>query len=592
MSNSQLGPELLREYPKSSHLEWLAANGEGAYAMGTVAGANTRRYHGLLVAPWGDSGERHVLFPKVEEEIFVDGRWVELGACQYPGVVTPRGFEYLIDFVAEPEPVWTWMVAGVQVVRRLQLMKRPSGVRLLYSSSVECPFRVRVFTATRGYHGLGTGPDSPLRFAMAGATWEACNEWYRNVEYLEELDRGFPFREDLWCPGTFHGISNSAITASLGEIGQPETRTGADVFLFQKGERLTLLAGYPWFTDWGRDTFIAMPGLLIETGRIDEAKQIFSGFLAHMRQGLLPNRFPDQGSEPEYNTVDGTLWAFEAASHLVQSGQLDWVLAEFYPAGVEIIGWHERGTLFAIGMDPADGLLRCGDEQTQLTWMDARSDGKPVTPRYGKPVEVNALWYNALRLMSAWAGQRGEESRQMKYAALADWAERSFAAVYWNEDADCLYDLPGCAEIRPNQIFAAALTYPLLDPARRRALLQTVRQHLLTPFGLRTLAPQDPSYQGRYAGGPAERDAAYHQGTVWPWLAAPFAIAWEREFGEPHPFPDLEQELHEGCLGSVAEIYDGDAPHHRRGAPAQAWSMAALCTLRSRRQNPPRPPAA
>lgn len=583
MSNSQLGPESLREYLKSSRLEWLASNAEGAYAMGAVAGSNTRRYHGLLVAPWGESGERHVLLPRVEEEIFVGGRWMELGACQYPGVVTPRGFEHLVEFAAEAEPVWTWEVAGVRVTRRLQLLKRPAGVQLTYTSSVECPFRVRIFTATRSYHGLGTGAYSPLQFAMTGATWEACNQWYRKIEYLEELDRGFPFQEDLWCPGTFQGTSNTQFTASLGEAGQLETQTGVDVFLCRKDERLTLLAGYPWFTDWGRDTFIAMPGLLIETGRIDEAKEIFSGFLSHLRQGLLPNRFPDQGNEPEYNTADGTLWAFEAASHLAEAGQLDWVLSEFYPAGVEIIRWHERGTLYAIGMDVTDGLLRCGDEQTQLTWMDARSDGKPVTPRHGKPVEVNALWYNALRLMAKWAGKRGDESRKMKYAALADWAERSFAAVYWNAEADCLYDLPGCGEIRPNQVLAAALTYSLLDPERRRAMLQTVRQHLLTPFGLRTLSPQDPSYQGRYSGGPAARDAAYHQGTVWPWLAAPFSLAWTREFGESCPFPELEQELGEGCLGSVAEIYDGDAPHTRRGAPAQAWSMAALLTLRNRR---------
>jgi len=586
MSNSQLGPESLREYPKSSRLEWLASNGEGAYAMGTVAGSNTRRYHGLLVAPWGGNGERHVLLPRIEEEILICGKWVELGACQYPGVVTPRGFEHLVAFVAEPEPVWTWEVAGVRVTRRLQLLQQPAGVRLTYASSVECPLRVRVFTATRSYHALGTSAESPLQFAMTGAEWEPRNEWYRNVEYLEELDRGFPFREDLWCAGMFLGRSNAEFIASLGEPGRPETRTGADVFLCRKGGRLTLLAGYPWFTDWGRDTFIAMPGLLIGAGRLDEAKEIFSGFLAHLRNGLLPNRFPDQGVEPEYNTVDGTLWAFEAASRLAEAGHLDWVLSEFYPAGVEIIGWHERGTMFAIGMDATDGLLRCGDENTQLTWMDARSEGIPVTPRHGKPVEVNALWYNALRLMATWAKRRGDDSRQMKYAALGDWVEKSFAAVFWNEEAECLYDLPGCAEIRPNQIFAAALTYPLLDPARRQALLRTVQQHLLTPLGLRTLSPQDPAYRGRYIGGPAERDAAYHQGTVWPWLAAPFSLAWEREFGEPHPFPALEQELREGCLDSVAEIYDGDAPHARRGAPAQAWSVAALQTLRNRRKQP------
>jgi glycogen debranching enzyme len=589
MSNSQLGSEKLRDYLKSSRLEWLAANGEGAYAMGAVAGSNTRRYHALLVAPWGESGERHVLLPRVEEEIFVGGRWVELGACQYPGVVTPRGFEHLAGFTPAPEPEWTWEVDGVRVTRRLTLLRRPAGVRLTYSATEACPLRVRIFTATRGYHALGTDAWSPLQFSMTGAAWEPAGVWYRNLEYLEELGRGFPFREDLWSPGSFLGTANAQFTASLGEPGEPHTQTGADVFLCRKDGRLTLLAGYPWFTDWGRDTFIALPGLLIETGRLAEAKEIFAGFLAHRRDGLLPNRFPDQGAEPEYNTVDGTLWAFEAASRLAEAGERDWVLTAFYPVAVEILEWHRRGTMYGIGMDPGDGLLRCGDENTQLTWMDARSEGKPVTPRHGKPVEVNALWYNALRLMAAWAGLRGEGSRHMQYSAWADWAGRSFATAFWNAEADCLFDLPGCAEIRPNQIFAAALTYPLLDADRRRALLNTVRRHLVTPYGLRTLSPEDAAYCGRYEGGPAERDAAYHQGTVWPWLAAPFALAWEREFGEPYRFPDLEAELAEGCLGSVAEIYDGDAPHHRRGAPAQAWSVAAYLTLKSRQ---PRPPAA
>lgn len=577
----------LREYLQSSRLEWLAANGEGAYAMGTVAGANTRRYHGLLVAPWGVTGERHVLLPRVEEDLYVGGRWVELGACQYPGVVTPRGFDWLVEFSPAPEPVWTWEVDGVRVTRRLQLLRQPAGVRLTYHASVDCPLRVRLFTATRGYHSLGTGPETPLRFAMPGAVWEPAAVWYHNVEYLEELDRGFPFREDLWCPGAFVGRANAALTASLGEVGEPETHTGAAVFLWRKPDRLTLLAGYPWFTDWSRDTFLALPGLLTGTGQAEIAREILTGFLTQLRHGLLPNRFADQGGEPEYNTIDGTLWAFEAARHLAEAGQREWVLSAFYPAGVEILDWHQRGTLYGIGMDTADGLLRGGDESTQLTWMDARSDGTPVTPRHGKPVEVNALWYNALRLMAAWAGVRGDAGRQMQYAALADWVERSFAATYWNPAANCLFDVPGCARVRPNQIFATALAHPLLDASRRRALLETVRRHLVTPYGLRSLSPEDPAYCGRYEGGPAERDARYHQGTVWPWLAAPFALAWEREFGERFAFPALERELEQGCLGHVAEIYDGDAPHQRRGAPAQAWSLAALLSLRNSRPLPP-----
>jgi len=587
MSKGQLSADFPRDYLRSSRTEWLVANGRGAYAMSTASGANTRRYHALLVAPWGDGGERHVLLPRVEEEICINGRWVELGACQYPGSTTPRGFELLTEFAATPEPQWTWTVEGVTVTKRLELLEGPDGVRLTYEASEACPLRVRVFTATRGYHSLGTGPETPLQFAMTGANWEAVGVWYHDVEYLEELDRGFPFREDLWCAGVFHGSTGSVFTASLGAVGTVQTLSGAAAFLSRVNGRLTMMAGYPWFTDWGRDTFIAMPGLLIESGRLAEAKEIFNGFLEHRRQGLLPNRFSDAGQEPEYNTADATLWAFEAAQDLWAAGETEWVETVFYPIGREIIEWHERGTLFEIGMDPVDGLLHCGNEQTQLTWMDARSDGQPVTPRHGKPVEINALWYNALRLMAGWAERLGDDARRMKYAGLADWVGRSFVSTYWSDGGMCLLDRPGSAEIRPNQILAVALTHPLLDPARRRELLLTVRLHLVTPFGLRTLSPEDPAYRGRYSGGPAERDAAYHQGTVWPWLAAPFALAWEREFWEPFPFPELEKELEQGCLGQIAEIYDGDPPHKRRGAPAQAWSMAALLMLRAYRR--PRP---
>ena len=461
MSKGQLSVDLLRDYLRSSRVEWLVANGRGAYAMSTAAGANTRRYHGLLVAPWGAGGERHVLLPRVEEEICVGGRWVELGAGQYPGTITPRGFTMLTAFSAAPEPLWTWMVDGVTVTKRLELLEGPDGVRLTYEASEACSLRVRVFTATRGYHALGTGSATPLQFAMTGADWEPVGGWYRDVEYLEELDRGFPFREDLWCAGVFHGATGSSFTASLGEEGTTKTLTGAAVFLSRTNGRLTLMAGYPWFTDWGRDTFIAMPGLLIEAGLLAEAKEIFTGFLDHRREGLLPNRFSDAGQEPEYNTADATLWAFEAAQQLWAAGETEWVETVFYPIGREIIEWHERGTMYEIGMDPADGLLHCGNEETQLTWMDARSDGRPVTPRDGKPVEINALWYNALRLMAGWAERVGDDGRRMKYAGLADWVGRSFVSTYWSDGGMCLLDRPGSSEIRPNQILAVALTHPL-----------------------------------------------------------------------------------------------------------------------------------
>ena len=311
--------------------------------------------------------------------------------------------------------------------------------------------------------------------------------------------------------------------------------TAADQFIVQRGDQSTVIAGYHWFSDWGRDTMIALPGLALATNRPDIARSILLAFAANVDRGMLPNRFPDAGETPEYNTVDATLWFFEAVRALVEkTGDHEFVQRKLYPVLADIISWHERGTRYGIRVD-SDGLLLAGEPGVQLTWMDAKIGDWVVTPRQGKPVEIQALWYNALRVMEGLAERFGYDSDCAHYAEMADRAQASFAQLFWNESEGCLFDVVDGnnrdGAIRPNQILAVSLFHQLLSPEQAKRVVDVVEQHLLTPYGLRSLAPNDPGYRGRYTGDPYSRDSAYHQGTVWPWLLGPFLRAYLKTNG-------------------------------------------------------------
>ncbi len=411
-----------------------------------------------------------------------------------------------------------------------------------------------------------------------------------------ELDRGFDFREDLYSPGLYvfdlePGKWSALCGSSDGtQSGEPPDRKRDPFLIRRSGGSPAIIAGYPWFTDWGRDTMISLPGLLIAQGKLETAREIIEASLETRKQGLIPNRFPDAGVEPEYNTADATLWMFQAMRRWLDAGGDRGFLHDiFLPAAREIIDWHLRGTMYGIGVDPADHLLRAGDPGTQLTWMDARVGDRPVTPRHGKAVEINALWHAALCLMAEWGADGGEECRAESLAV-----RESFRKTFWNPQRGCLYDVVhdggADAKLRPNQIFAVSLGNDLLDRAEQQAVVRIVERELLTPAGLRTLEHSDPDYKPHYQGGPAERDGAYHQGTVWPWLLGPFVDASLIAFGKTPQTLDycrgllhlLEQESARGpCLGSIAEIYDGDQPRFARGCPAQAWSVAEAARLRA-----------
>lgn len=622
-----VGREECRNFEIASRLEWLEADGTGGFAMGTVAGINTRRYHGLLVAALRPPVERHVLLSRVEEEVDFDGHVFALGAAQYPGTVSPSGFQYLEEFRLDPGPIWSFHAGGGILEKQLYLARGLPAVVVRYRANRAGTLRIRLFLAFREFHSLtheNTALDSavksdtgiltfcpyatlpPLYVHHNGTRFIADAHWYNNCEYLRELDRGLDFREDLYSPGfiefslkaeeavwivatTEKGLPAEQLAENPPPRAEPALDRAADQFRAQRADgRPTIIAGFPWFTDWGRDTMISLGGLLIGRGLLDEARQILECFLSYLRQGLIPNRFPDSGEEPEYNTADATLWMLQAAKEYADSGgDVAFVRDEFYPAAKEIIAWHERGTLFGIGVDNSDGLLRCGAEETQLTWMDAKVGDWVVTPRRGKPVEIQALWYNALRLTADWATQFGGTDASLALTAKADRVQASFRAKFWNSARNCLYDVLGDdrpdAKLRPNQIFAVSLIHPVLTAVEeQRAVVRIVETELLTPVGLRTLERGDPEYRGRYEGDQRERDAAYHQGTVWPWLLGPFVTAYLRAFGRTPETLDrcrdvlsgIEEELNRGCLGTLAEIYDGDPPHRPAGCPAQAWSIA------------------
>jgi len=618
--------------------EWLETNGLGGFASSTVTGANTRRYHGLLIAATEPPAVRHLLLSKMEETLIAGDRRFDLSCNLYPGTVHPDGYRRLVQFRLDPFPVSTFEAGGTTIEKRVFMLQGENGVVVEYTGSAACRLEVRPLIAFRGYHDLtqanraldgsyiasgGLVSIQPyatlprLFLAHNAKTLEKEGHWYLNLEYPVERERGLDFHEDLYCPFVLgfdlapgepavviastvrHNVleaasMKSAETAQRLPSADP-LPAAASRFIVRRGEHRTVIAGYPWFTDWGRDTMISLPGLTLATGRLDVARDVLLAFAACLDRGMLPNRFPDAAGTGkqalEYNTADATLWFFEAIRcYLAASRDSEFVRVQLYDKLKDIVAWHLRGTRFGIRAD-TDGLLNAGDRSTSLTccltWMDARVGGKPVTPRNGKPVEIQALWYNALRFVAQLADDFADREAQVFHQNLAAKAGESFNRIFWDErsgylcdviDADGVRDL----SLRPNQTIALSLGYCAIPDDRARKILAVVEKHLLTPFGLRTLSPFDPRYAGIYRGSPAERDSAYHQGTVWPWLLGPFIAASKRFNGEGarDRVPEMLEPLRAFALsrgvGQLPEIFDGDAPHEPRGCFAQAWSVAEI----------------
>ncbi len=632
--------------------EWLTTNGLGGYAGGTVTGANSRRYHGLLVAALEPPGARTVLLQRVDETVIVGGEVYELATSFWQsGSTAPQGYRHLSAFRASPIPTWEYRVGLGRLIKRVAAVPGRNAVAIGYRLEGGPPVRLelKLLANQRDLHGDTHGhpdwhfrqegsEDGTLRVAAwdgattwrlawsEGAEYRPGGQWYWGYHYPEESARGLPPSEDSYCLG-FLGIGLHAgdrLDIVVGtdmledwptvdeladeqerrrgrlvvQAGLPETdeaaalSAAADQFLVRRDstDGATVIAGYHWFGDWGRDTMISLPGLALATRRFDEAAQILRTFARYADQGMLPNRFPELGEEPEYNTVDATLWWFHALDrYLAESG--DEALArEQFPLLAEVVDWHVKGTRHGIKLDLQDGLLMAGAPGVQLTWMDAKIGDWVVTPRIGKPIEVNALWLNGLEVMAELAERFGFDPSPYRRLATA---ARQGMQRFWSAEHGYLYDVinpdgTGDASLRPNQLVALSLPRRAFTPEQEASALAAVREHLLTPYGLRSLAPTDPAYAPVYAGDAFHRDSVYHQGTVWPWLLGPYADAVLNVRGRTDAtrteLRDLVRPLlahldQQACLGSVSEVFDGDPPHAPGGCVAQAWSVAELLRI-------------
>lgn len=634
----QFGPQITTDLSQAVAREWLETNGLGGWASSTLAGAHTRRYHGLLVAATRPPVGRMVLLSKLDETLVLDSGSVELSCNLYPGAVHPQGYHYLKNFTLGPFPTFTYETEEWALRKSLAMVHGEHTLVLRYEllwASGPAQLELRPFFAGRDYHQLSRAnphiqPEARfeqevLRFQayegqpevhllVPGGHFAPVADWYYNHLYPREAERGLDYSEDLFTCGILRcplevGKPLTLIASTLDPRGrdgealleaEAQRRAGlatatdplirqlslaADQFLVRRGDaRHTLVAGYHWFTDWGRDTMISLPGICLVTGRHAQARSILQAFAEHLSQGMIPNRFPDAGEEPEYNTVDATLWFFVAVYKYLQYTQDQEFVRQLWPALQEIIDWHQRGTRYQIRVDQ-DGLLSAGEPGVQLTWMDAKVGDWVVTPRQGKAVEINALWYNALRIMEELAGLFGP-TRAQEYGALANRVAARFGEVFWNEEQGFLYDVVDSEtcdpSLRPNQLLALSLPFPLLEGERALAVFAAVDRHLLTPCGLRSLAPGEPGYRPRCEGPPWERDGAYHQGTVWTWLLGPFITALVRLHGEEGRaraqglIEGLEPHLSEAGIGTLSEIFDAEPPFVPRGCIAQAWSVGEI----------------
>ena len=642
--------------------EWLVTNGLGGYACGTLAGATTRRYHGLLVAALPNPLGRTMMLDHISEIVEpVNGVSQRLGAEERDGNLFLYGAENLSEFRLERGlPVWTYEFGENLLEKRIVLAHLQNTIfvsyRLLRGPSLRLSLRPAVHFRT---HDAELGPrlNAPytisltgdrfslsapdpafptlqMRLVGASPSFSLKPELHEHVTYRTELARGYKAVGELWSHGQFEvalDISDSVTLIASTEdwgtataVGPAQAQTceserrsrllhnapfalkdvtiaelvlAADQFVIApagrvedatrarlQGEELrSVIAGYHWFTDWGRDTMISLEGLTLCTGRPTEARWILHTFAHYVKDGLIPNLFPEGAREGLYHTADATLWFFHALSRYLHYTQDLETLRLLLPKLKGIVAAHVRGTSFGIHVDPRDGLLVQGQEGCQLTWMDAKCDGWVVTPRRGKAVEINALWYNALCLMAAWCG----DDAGREYHDMAAQVRISFNDLFWCEAEQHLFDVvseDGAARdpaIRPNQIFAISLPHPVLQPDRWTAVVDCVCQHLLTPLGLRSLAPSHPDFKATYHGDLRTRDAAYHQGTVWSWLIGPFIDAWLKVNPSGHEearamLGGLKNHLGEACIGTISEVFDAYAPFKPRGCVSQAWGVAEL----------------
>ncbi|HST17439.1 MAG TPA: amylo-alpha-1,6-glucosidase [Gaiellaceae bacterium] len=617
------GPEACGTLEESAQREWLVADGVGGYAMGTVSGLRTRRYHGLLAVAVDGPANRMLGLAALDAAIVSGDARFRLATDEWGnGTVDPRGHELLVSFeLRDGVPRWRWQIGGTVLEREIAMTHGAPVVAVVHRLvSADRPVRLELtpLCTWRSVHGERRGNGAPRveqtadgfvfegAYRVRGDGFSVGGSWYRDVRAREEEARGLNATEDLWGAGTFaaeldpgdiHEVTAAATSAGglpdrataivatarrragdlVRQAGAADETTGqlvlaADQFAITTGGRPTAVAGYPWFGEWSRDLMTSYEGLYLTTRRYDEGREVLRTSATTVSEGMLANT-ADTGFL-EYNTVDGTLWFVHAVGRHVEVTGDDDLGAELAPTLEEIVRRHVDGTRYGIRVDAADGLLTQGADGLALTWMDARVDGVPVTQRAGKPVEVNALWLRALDVVPG-------------FESLRDTAASSFARRFDRADGAGLFDVVDGpqgddAAVRPNQLLAVSLPNGPLGPQTARAVVETCRRSLLTPLGLRSLAPDDPRYRPYHRGAPADRDGAYHEGTVWPWLIGPYVDA-ARAAGLPLDgvLDGLDAHLADWGLGSVSETADGAPPHLATGCPFQAWSVAELLRVRT-----------
>lgn len=627
----------------ASRREWLVTNGLGGYAGGTISGALTRHYHALLIAALKPPLGRTVTLVKLNETVTYDGVRDPLYTdALAEGVFSPNGYKHIESFRLEgTTPVWVFAVGDAQLEKRVWMEQGANTTYIRYTLlrgslpinldiAAVCCYRdhhngithdalpnVRVDAIERGVRIVPSADGVPYVLLSDRATVTRRLTWFSGYEKVIEIERGTQTDDENFFAGNFRAalqVGQSVTVVASTEASPdldsdaawarcqayearllmqsglasapqpiPHLALSADQFIITRDGGHSMLAGFPWFSDWGRDTMIALKGLTLAVGRPEIAASILRTFARYVDQGMLPNRFPDEGDAPEYNTVDATLWYFEAIRAYHEETGDAVLLRDLFDMLDDIIAWHVRGTRYGIGVDPADGLLRSGEVGVQLTWMDVRIDDWVVTPRTGKAVEINTLWYNALMSMADFA--RALNRPHEIYTAHAERVRVGFQRFWAQGYLHDVLDTPdGTTDstLRPNQIFAVSLhhTRDLLTDTQRRAVVDTVGRVLLTSHGLRSLDPRHADYIGFYNGDRFKRDSAYHQGTVWAWLIGAFVEAHLKVYGNKALARSFIQPLLDtldaDCIGQLCEIFNGDAPFEGMGAYAQAWSVAEV----------------
>lgn len=620
----------------SLNREMLGTNRAGGYISTTLPMCNTRKYHGLMVLPLKQFNyENYVLLSALDETIITEERSFNLGIHKYPKIYSPRGHKYLIDFKYAPTPTLWYRVGSIILKKELLFAHMKENLMIRYTieeGSGPVTMRMKPFLAFRRAHDLTYAnmvantrykeAENGISFRLYAGfprlylqtskkmKWIASPEWYHDIEYKEEIARGYPGHEDLLVPGYFETnlkagdqIIFSASTSEVkprsisrnfkSEIGirMPKDnfenclRNAASQFIVHRDKLTQVIAGFPWFGRWGRDTFISLPGLTLSLGDTETCLKVLDSMIRELKDGFFPNT----GVEGQilFNSVDAPLWFFWVLQrYLLVDDNPEMIWKKYGKTMKTILNTYREGGVYSVHMDD-NGLIWQGESGVALTWMDAVIDGVPVTARTGYAVEICALWYNAIRFTLELAERQNDKAFVKKWKDIPPLIDDHFMEFFWYEKgrylADYVDDQGQNTDMRPNQIFAISLPYSMVPPEYQRHVIDRVRSELYTPKGLRTLSPKNPAYRGEYQGNQETRDKSYHQGTVWPWLLGHFFTSYIKVKGREDTIQlaedqlsSLEKDMTSYGIASIAEIYDGDPPHRPKGSISQAWSVAEI----------------